>query len=479
MDDEYNVSEYTDEQLFRILDLNNPSDRELEAKILSMVRKYDAFGNTSGDKLSKFFIDIYNRFFEPDEEYDNNVEPEEMTTDAEKEGFTTITTASNTNTKPPSQNDTEDATTKKKDSSVNLTKTVDYSKDKLNPLLKQTIKRIISIDSQYRNQQTNSPSTNFTFNLSEPLKDVVSLSLYSIQIPYTWYTVNSDFGGNFFYLKGNVPGINNGLHDYKISIPSGNYTPSGLVTAVNTSIKNVAATYTDVSFGNTQMIYNNGVNDQNSGTGKCTVQIDITKIYNEGNYSLYFPNWSTPIDDTERLKTIAGYLGFNNKTYYCSSIYSTFFSSTITSNTFPTTTNKTSFIVVPYIGNSYLTADVSYSHIPVSFDLFGETQFTIRELVTILNTTLINNKYFDNKFTGCKLIDISDELKQGNGDSYIEFSCKLNDYYAPKVRNLKLAAVFPYDMSGTTPTTIFYGTTSMALHHILLFQIWLKTHLEM
>ena len=69
MADEYNVNEYTDEQLFRILDLNNPSDRELEAKILSMVRKYSNFGNASGDKLSQFFIDIYNRFFENTEDY--------------------------------------------------------------------------------------------------------------------------------------------------------------------------------------------------------------------------------------------------------------------------------------------------------------------------------------------------------------------------------------------------------------------------
>jgi hypothetical protein len=484
MDDEYNVNEYTDEQLFHILDLNNPSDRELEAKILSMVRKYATFGNASGDKLSQFFVDIYNRFFENDEPEDNTNK------ESEKEGFTPSIDPSfktyNVNSSivgngnvynsgvigtPMPENITANNIFSADELSrtgnevkgtlddVKLTKTVDYSKDQLNPLLKQTIKRIISIDSQYRNQQANSPSTNFTFNLSEPMRDVVSLSLYSIQIPYTWYTVNSDFGGNFFYLKGNVPGINNGLHDYKISIPSGNYTPSGLVTAVNTSIKTVTETYTDVSFGNTQMIYNNGVNDQNSGTGKCTLEVDITKIYNEGNYSLNFPNWSTPTNDTERLKTIAGYLGFNNQQYYCSSIYSTFFSSML-KTTFPITTKKTNFIVVPYTGNSYLTADVSYSPIPVSFDLFGQTQITIQQIVTILNTTLINNQYFDNKFTGCKLIDISNALHEGNGESYIEFSCKLNNNYAPKVRNLKLAAVFPYDVSGTTPTTIFYGTTS-------------------
>jgi hypothetical protein len=273
------------------LDLNNPSDRELEAKVLSMVRKYASFGNESGDKLSQFFIDIYNRFFENNEE-----EPEKSET---TEGFQTykvdavIVGNGNTyssgviGTPLPGNVKAENIFSSKELSqpdngvigtanmgnkvtpgadNVKLTKTLDYSKDKLNPLLKQTIKRIISIDSQYRNAQTNSPSTNFTFDLSEPLRDVVSLSLYSIQIPYTWYTVNSDFGGNFFYLKGNVPGINNGQHDYKFEIPSGNYTPSGIANAVNAAIKKSAEVYTDVSFGTTQAIYNNGVNDTSSGT---------------------------------------------------------------------------------------------------------------------------------------------------------------------------------------------------------------------
>jgi hypothetical protein len=56
-------------------------------------------------------------------------------------------------------------------------------------------------------------STNFTFSLSEQLKDVVSLSLYSVQIPVTWYTIAKSYGSNVFYLKGNSPGINNGNHD--------------------------------------------------------------------------------------------------------------------------------------------------------------------------------------------------------------------------------------------------------------------------
>jgi len=438
MENEYNVDGYTDEQLFQILDLNNPSDRELEAKILSMVRKYDNFGNDSGKKLSKFFVDIYNRFFETEEPDDDD--------DDDKEGFTTSTSASGKIIETYSDDS----------GGVKLTKTIDYARDKLNPLLKQTIKRIISIDSQYRNQ-INSPSTNFTFDLSEPLKDVVSLSLYSVQIPYTWYTVNSDFGGNFFYLKGNAPGIDNGLHDYKIAILSGNYTPIGLTTAVNESIQKMASIYTDVSFGQTKVIYNNGVNDQNSGTGKCALQIDITKVYNESNYSLKFLNWSTPTDDTLRLNTIAGYFGFNEQQYYCSSIYSyPFFSTRIKNETYPITTSKTSFTIVPYVGESYLKADISYTPITVTLGLTGVTQITVANMVNVLNAALIATNKFDNTFTNCTLIDIVDPSKNGYGQSYVKFNCKLNTFQSPIVRNLKLAAVFPYDTSGS----LFYGSIS-------------------
>ena len=484
MENEYNVDGYTDEQLYQILDLNNPSDRELEAKILSMVRKYTNFGNDSGDKLSQFFIDIYNRFFENNEEDDTQI-------DSDKEGFQTynvdavIVGNGNTyssgvigtplpgNVKAENIFSSSDLSqpgngvigtrnmgnmVTPKEDNVKLTKQLDFSKDSLNPLLKQTIKRIISIDSQYRNSQTNSPSTNFTFDLSEPLRDVVSLSLYSIQIPYTWYTVNSDFGGNFFYLKGNVPGINNGLHDYKIAIPSGNYTPSGIANAVNAAIVKSATIYTDVSFGTTQAIYNNGVNDTSSGTNKCALQIDITKVYNEGNYTLDFPNWSTPLDERIRLNTIAGYLGFNNQQYYCSSIYSyPFFSTLINNDLFPITTTKTSFKIVPYTGASYLTADVSYTPIIVNIDLSGVTQISISSLVSLLNTTLKNNTNFDSDFTSCTLVDITDKLLYGSGDSYVKLNCKLNNYKSPIVPNLKLAAVFPYDPADS----LFYGSVSL------------------
>jgi hypothetical protein len=63
-DDTYDVDSYTERELFDILDLFNPSDRELEAKILLYIRKYEDIDTPDARKLLRFFHQIYQRFFE-------------------------------------------------------------------------------------------------------------------------------------------------------------------------------------------------------------------------------------------------------------------------------------------------------------------------------------------------------------------------------------------------------------------------------
>jgi hypothetical protein len=66
-DDLYDINKYTDKQLYDILDMNNPTDRELEAKIIHLINKYENMQNESGDQLALFFHRIYNRFFNTDD----------------------------------------------------------------------------------------------------------------------------------------------------------------------------------------------------------------------------------------------------------------------------------------------------------------------------------------------------------------------------------------------------------------------------
>jgi hypothetical protein len=301
---EEDISNYTDNDLYQLLDLNNPTDRELEAKLYSLIDKYNTVKGNIGKQLKNLYINIFNRFFETDdqEETDSTTSENEEEKKPLIEGFASAPATISTSTPTPEPT---------------YTKNIDYTKGNLNPILKETVKRVVSIDSSFRNVKNYPYTTDFTFNLSETLRDVVSLKLYSVSIPYNWYTINQDYGSNVIYINGNSNGINNGNFNYKITIPYGNYTASDLITAVNSSIqKNVIETNRDISFGKTGVSYNN-VN------GRCTMTLDITNNYNETNYQLYFPGFTFDFSNNRTPKqSIPELLGYKYSSYNPFTIYS-------------------------------------------------------------------------------------------------------------------------------------------------------------
>ena len=70
----YDVNDYTDENLYEILNLTNPTDRELEAKILQMIKKYENMNTESSDNLVDFFEQIYEHFFQEEDDEENNID---------------------------------------------------------------------------------------------------------------------------------------------------------------------------------------------------------------------------------------------------------------------------------------------------------------------------------------------------------------------------------------------------------------------
>jgi hypothetical protein len=115
---------------------------------------------------------------------------------------------------------------------------VPVKQDSLNPNLKNTISRFVNLDSQFRQYAgiNNSTATCYTCDLSDTLKDALSLRLYSYQIPYSWYTIDTDYGNTCFWINHNQYNIN-------ISIPPGNYTQSSFQTQINNSFLNAGFTF--------------------------------------------------------------------------------------------------------------------------------------------------------------------------------------------------------------------------------------------
>lgn len=103
--------------------------------------------------------------------------------------------------------------------------------DSLNPNLKNTINRFINLDSQFRQYTSgvDSTSTDYTCDLSDTIKNVLSLSLYSYQIPFSWYTIDIAYGNTCFWISD----ANN--KTIPISLPSGNYTQNNFIDQLNNS----------------------------------------------------------------------------------------------------------------------------------------------------------------------------------------------------------------------------------------------------
>ena len=110
---------------------------------------------------------------------------------------------------------------------------IPIKQDVLNPNLKNVVTRLIHLDSQFRQSTISGSATDYTLDLSDPLKNVLSLRLYSIQIPFSWYIVDAQYNNNVFWISISSPSV----MSIPIIMPSGNYTPTTFVDTLNTVIK--------------------------------------------------------------------------------------------------------------------------------------------------------------------------------------------------------------------------------------------------
>ena len=172
---------------------------------------------------------------------------------------------------------------------------VPVAQDSLNPNLQNVTSRFINLDSQFRQASggSESMSTNYTLDLSDPLTDVLSLSLYSIQIPYTWYAIDYAYGNTCFW-------VTNSGNTFRILIEPGNYSPSEFCSTLTDSFITIGFDYPASPSPNNPDIARYNVNN--------------------GKISLYLDGWTDPSGNP--IITITQYIDtFNAET----NAYFTFF----------------------------------------------------------------------------------------------------------------------------------------------------------
>lgn len=292
--DLYDIKQYNDNDLYEMLDLNNPTDRELEAKILAIIDQYSNIETSEATNIKSFFEDVYSHFFE------TNDVIEGMTTN---DDYETPNVGEIGDRKDVTGNN-ELTYEGEKNQDLVQTTTLDYGASKLNPLLTETQKRVLQLDSQFRNYDTYPSSTDYIINLSETLNNVVSLRLHSVSIPYTWYNVSNVYNANYFQLLGNVDGIR-GVYDLSFGIAAGSYNVTQLMDAINESVQTVASENTDIDFGTTGVSYD-------IETSKITLTLDLQQVYNETNFYLYFNYSTNTYNSSISNLSIPGFMGFGN-----------------------------------------------------------------------------------------------------------------------------------------------------------------------
>ncbi len=114
----------------------------------------------------------------------------------------------------------------------------------MNPTLRNMYTRIVVINSKRRANlfpHTTDPlgassSTNFNVQLSEELKNVVSLQMMSITLPYSWSASDAATGTNCFHITATeINSVSGGPANSvttTITVATGNYSPTALITEI-------------------------------------------------------------------------------------------------------------------------------------------------------------------------------------------------------------------------------------------------------
>jgi len=278
-----NVENYSLSELLVILNIDNVEPNEITKKTNYLINKY----KTKNPELSVFFQNVQSQLLQYSQGLSEYEEDSEADYKINVEGFNNMSMSmSNEAIYPVGERqisdwyqneyltqDDENQTNKitNRQQKINVfgnnhstmnreqiattdTYQVPVKQDSLNPNLKNTISRFINLDSQFRQYSNgiSSSSTDYTLDLSDTLKDAISIRLYSYQIPYSWYTIDIAYGNTCFWISD--PSSNNIVN---ISVTPGNYNQSGFISQLNTSFSQAGFLFPSTIPVNTPASLNN------------------------------------------------------------------------------------------------------------------------------------------------------------------------------------------------------------------------------
>ena len=307
------IESYDVDELITILNISEPSESQIKNACDFYIKKFI----DEGDKeMSDFFKEIKNKLL--DELDSDDEEVEDLLVNKNEDSLNVINEQYTDNGIPDTKTSSrlqelgifQDQFKAMKEDRLkkNPQHITPIAQGKLNPTLKNITTRLVNIDSKYRTNSTPSvkemkyndivsphtsswSSSNYVCNLSETLMNVVTLQMYSISIPYSWYLIDEPYGNTCFKIN-----------DKEIKIGVGNYSKQELVDAIT------AVMVTELGAGNS-VTYN-------STTGKSIITLDSS-----GNSIIFYESGGTSAcskncgPGTKANFNLGWVLGFRNNSY--------------------------------------------------------------------------------------------------------------------------------------------------------------------
>ena len=70
-----------------------------------------------------------------------------------------------------------------------------------NPINRKTVTKLYNIDSRFRDNYNNTTSTNYSVTIPEEQKGVIEMKLCDLELPTTYYPFNSEYNNNYMWVK--------------------------------------------------------------------------------------------------------------------------------------------------------------------------------------------------------------------------------------------------------------------------------------
>lgn len=212
-------------------------------------------------------------------------------------------------------------------SSVQSTYPSEVVPGSLNPLYRKTFKRMIVIDSKYREKYFDTESNNFYISFPEPVKNVISMTVSNVDIINAHYTVSALEGTNFMRMTLIPKADGQPTHVIPIQLEPGNMFSEDMSQKINEQIRLYFANQdqnTAFLFPNDTPNGNASVIDQLvkcsvstiSGRTTFTVNADLSNSDATQQFKEMQLDFTNPIsEDLPPFFSLGWTMGFRNRYY--------------------------------------------------------------------------------------------------------------------------------------------------------------------